>query len=313
MGGVHLPVSIKKVGKGKVFTANHNHNNHEQNFFMGQGQQQTVWNGYKSCSHSGDSLVWEHEGKKLFASSWQGLKEDSGKWDLIIDLAGNIRPPAAVTGFLRSISPKRFKVLETFVKHTQPKPLPSEVLGLDWPDMGVAPVAYDFWVTLWSMLPATTVIACQGGHGRTGTCLAVLMIVNGVDYYSAVEEVRKVHCDKAIESLSQMKYLHTMYVEFLTRAKAVAASAGDTKEVADIEADLEYADKHQPVQSGASKGGSWGQTKSPHTIPHHPLIASDVGLTEITINGKKCSMQCVLITCPVAACVVPEHMGWVEG
>lgn len=47
-------------------------------------------------------------------------------------------------------------------------------------------------------------VACQGGHGRTGTLLAgILAVVEGRKAEDAIKELRERYCDKAIESHSQ--------------------------------------------------------------------------------------------------------------
>jgi protein-tyrosine phosphatase len=50
-------------------------------------------------------------------------------------------------------------------------------------------------------------IACAGGHGRTGTALACLAILDGVPRASAVAFVRA-HYDKhAVETFRQRRYV----------------------------------------------------------------------------------------------------------
>ena len=53
-------------------------------------------------------------------------------------------------------------------------------------------------------------IGCQGGHGRTGTFTAAVLIVRGKTADEAVKQVRKEYCKWAIEGETQMKLLHTL-------------------------------------------------------------------------------------------------------
>lgn len=81
-------------------------------------------------------------------------------------------------------------------------------LKIDWPNMGVPRVRPEFWLALLQRLPAGRIVACcQGGHGRTGTCLAALLIADGHTANDAIRLVRQAHCSKAVESRKQEEYL----------------------------------------------------------------------------------------------------------
>ncbi len=187
-------------------------------YSTGTGGQWNNWQGSTNShqhEHKGDKIVWESKDgtKKLYAGNGRGVNEYSGAWDLIIDLAGNIHK-TVYYGFVREISAKRFDALRK-MQGTYSGKVKSELLSLDWPDMR-APnhCKLDFWTTLYDMLPEKTVMMCVGGHGRTGTCLASLMIASGeMTYYEAVPHVRKEHCDRAIENKEQEEYLHKLYME----------------------------------------------------------------------------------------------------
>lgn len=51
-------------------------------------------------------------------------------------------------------------------------------------------------------------IGCIGGHGRTGTVLACMAVLSGMDGYSAVDWVRSTYCSSAIESDDQEWFVH---------------------------------------------------------------------------------------------------------
>lgn len=166
------------------------------------------------CSHHGQKPIVEWSGKRLFGASSSGLTQavDRNHAACVVDLA-NVWSGANVT---------------------------LTVLTLDWPD-GEAPpaesfivkpksdrrfyaldalVGLNFWKRLWEPLPeGTTVVACVGGHGRTGTFLAAMLIAahelnpsaaHEVNPREAVRIVRETYCSKAIETKVQEKYLESL-------------------------------------------------------------------------------------------------------
>jgi protein-tyrosine phosphatase len=64
-------------------------------------------------------------------------------------------------------------------------------LGIQWPDMGIPNLRSSFWVELLNRLPeGATMACCVGGHGRTGTTLACLMVAGGLTADEAIHRVR---------------------------------------------------------------------------------------------------------------------------
>jgi len=59
------------------------------------------------------------------------------------------------------------------------------------------------------------VVACLGGHGRTGTVLAVWAGLNGVK--NPVEYVRRVYCPRAVETPEQEEFVYK-YLRERTRS-----------------------------------------------------------------------------------------------
>lgn len=222
------------------------------------GGNSTNNNGWAGCNHPGKDIIYTHEEskKELYAAKGQHLNEFSGAWDLIIDLASIVRPPFHAE-FLRPATPKRFSGLKPYITSIKPLSVKSEILPLDWPDMSAPPCSLDFWITLWDLLPAKTVACCVGGHGRTGTCLASLLIAAGETYYDAISIIREKHCNKAIESLVQELYLHTLYIEMLNR-NVEWAKASSPDDTSGLEEDLTYALAHPP-----NNHDSYGIEKEP--------------------------------------------------
>jgi protein-tyrosine phosphatase family protein len=60
----------------------------------------------------------------------------------------------------------------------------------------------------WSRAAAERVeVACAGGHGRTGTALAVLAVLDGVPNGAAVAYVRQHYTPRAVETFWQRRYV----------------------------------------------------------------------------------------------------------
>ena len=81
---------------------------------------------------------------------------------------------------------------------------------VDWPDFGLPADADDFVAALEDVLArarqgAVVELGCLGGHGRTGTALACLAALAGVDG-DPVEWVRSTYCAEAGETPEQEAY-----------------------------------------------------------------------------------------------------------
>lgn len=87
---------------------------------------------------------------------------------------------------------------------------------VDWPDYSVPT---DFSTTLkvidwtWERIEAGKVIetGCLGGHGRTGTFLACLLVAKGMTPLKAMDKVWTEYCEDAIESKSQIQLVVSVY------------------------------------------------------------------------------------------------------
>jgi len=159
------------------------------------------WWQKPKCSHSGEKVVWAHEGRELVAADRDGAQV--ALWDAaaVVDLGRVLvaGPPKAV---MHGSDP-RFEELEDLIPHPV-------VLRLDWPDGSVLPAPPAFWRRLWDLLPKGRVlVCCQGGHGRTGTALAALLVVvGGFTAEEALRYVRLTHCPQAVETWEQEDYLN---------------------------------------------------------------------------------------------------------
>jgi len=149
-----------------------------------------------SHHHYGDDLIFEIDNKAIYGGKVGDV--DLTGFDLAIDLAG--LPSDALQNFVR-IAPPRYKELVSIVK------MP-EIIRLNWRDWSWPNVGLVFWKKLWDLLPPKTLICCQGGHGRTGTCAASLMIAS--EHWTAADAivwVRTYYWEDAIEGKGQEGYL----------------------------------------------------------------------------------------------------------
>ena len=92
-----------------------------------------------------------------------------------------------------------------------PPAVPWESRWLRWPDFRLPAARDEIMPTLaeaWRRAPAERVeIACTGGHGRTGTALACLAVIDGVPSTSAVAFVRAHYDQRAGETFRQRRYV----------------------------------------------------------------------------------------------------------
>lgn len=80
------------------------------------------------------------------------------------------------------------------------------------PDMGVPNDVTEFkklidWLSLQLIAQKKVHVGCIGGHGRTGMVLAALVKVM-MGEVDAISYVRKHYCQKAVESNTQVRFLH---------------------------------------------------------------------------------------------------------
>jgi protein-tyrosine phosphatase len=84
-----------------------------------------------------------------------------------------------------------------------------------WEDWGVPEDLTLFKLVLqWLMeeirVGKTVEVGCMGGHGRTGTVLGCLLILQGRPWEEVIDMVRDGYCEDAIESRSQLRLLRSL-------------------------------------------------------------------------------------------------------
>lgn len=108
---------------------------------------------------------------------------------------------------------------------------PYKEIRLDWPDYGIVYLPRSFWEKLTKYLVDNgykMLVFCQGGHGRTGTAIACLMVVGlGFTTAEAVTWVRNHYCKEAIETQGQINYIKQ--IEAAGKQNVKMAKAGEDK------------------------------------------------------------------------------------
>lgn len=142
--------------------------------------------------------------------SSKNVKDD---FDFIIDGGGVI----ATYDLSDNILEGDEQLVEMLREHTTFTPA-VRVLKVDWLDRKAPRLAPSFWTALNEQVHGDVMTCCQGGHGRSGTAFACLLLCNAPDYdaLDAIIHLRAVHCARAIESAEQHDYINTV-AEFLGR------------------------------------------------------------------------------------------------
>lgn len=165
------------------------------------------YSGYASCSHNPTHIInGGEEGWNVFAGNRWGCSDKLGDYDLVLNLTGD--PVRRSVGHVIPIAE-----LKKWQGKSPSSPKYTEVV-LDWPDMGVVNLGKDFWAAFTDYVrkeKKKVVVFCVGGHGRTGTALAVLLHnFLGWSAEESIKWVRKNYCNKTIETVSQMEYVYEM-------------------------------------------------------------------------------------------------------
>ena len=154
---------------------------------------------------SGKQAGW-HDPTKIYKKVfeiWAGTKSDCrpflGSFDLLLNCSG-----------MSTLLPKHKIPMEWGKKF---ETVEFKEIYLDWDNMAAVMIDSGFWKELINHLRENALrllVFCQGGHGRTGTAVAALLISDGWTADEAIFHVRSTYCPKAIESMAQWNYLHDL-------------------------------------------------------------------------------------------------------
>lgn len=143
---------------------------------------------------------------------WAGRYKDMNNvpWDLRFRLNDMARLRVS-ENLIRADAEARIMVPDALVN-----PMHVPTIDVDWGDFDVPELTKDWWAllikTLQEMPTLNVAFYCEGGHGRTGTALAILAQLSGnvPEGYDPVDWVRDIYCDEAVESMRQLNYIEDM-------------------------------------------------------------------------------------------------------
>jgi len=155
---------------------------------------------YTACRHEPVHVIKGKHGN-VYGGSRIEVTDLFDEFDLVVNCTGS-------SDVRRHTIP-----LEALAKFEKVGKVPIEII-LNWPDMGVVDINPLFWRELWKEIETKgykTLVYCVGGHGRTGTALASLLVAAGYTGAESIKLVRKIHCSSAIETLDQEGYVKKLY------------------------------------------------------------------------------------------------------
>jgi len=157
-----------------------------------------------ACNHT-PKLMLDIDDIQYFSSDAHGINYFNG--DLVINLTGISNLPSALN-------------IPELAEHID---IGFDEVMVPWPDFGLPRVHISFWEALHTYVQSkeykSVCIHCHGGHGRTGTALcAVLIAICGYSAEESVWRVRTNHCEKAVETTSQCRYLQLIDLHYNSRA-----------------------------------------------------------------------------------------------
>ncbi|QOR47288.1 protein phosphatase [Trueperella pecoris] len=92
-----------------------------------------------------------------------------------------------------------------------------ETITIDWPDFRLPrrpAQAHEVLRDAWERAAAERVeIVCGGGVGRTGTALAILGVLDGMEPHAAIDFVKKNYNERSVETPAQRAFVNDMGAE----------------------------------------------------------------------------------------------------
>lgn len=153
---------------------------------------------FVDCPHP-PKIVLEGSGWSVSAGKESNIRNaDRNKFHLILNLTGS------------SLHKGHRIPIPQLAKYEKSHP---REMVLNWPDMAAVDLPLQFWKDLMRCVSRwgwKVVVFCIGGHGRTGTALASMLVAKGYGAQQAIDFVRKNHCSKAIETETQERYIYRL-------------------------------------------------------------------------------------------------------
>lgn len=162
----------------------------------------STWTG-KAC-HKGMVRMFEIGSATVYAGKANEALDSSMDWALMVSLAGEWKVPRKVV----SASPSMIGVLEEVGLYGVEVPW----IAIEWEDFSIPGLRAEDWHRLVEVIGSQVgpvAVYCIGGHGRTGTALAILgSLADAIPLKDdPVEWVRTHYCRDVVESRSQIAYI----------------------------------------------------------------------------------------------------------
>ena len=162
---------------------------------------------YKYCNHP-PTLVMRGKGGgwELDVGEQWRVKEHALEYDMIVNLTGD-------SLFFKwgTLIPERYQGLVKYRGGGHEDKGREREIVIDWPNYGIPKLPFTFWEDLYIEMTRhpRVLLFCQGGHGRTGTAVCLLMLVSGAmeTAKEAIQWVRENYCEKAVEGEQQQKFI----------------------------------------------------------------------------------------------------------
>lgn len=188
---------------------------------------------YPKCNHTNGSMAIETPGGVYLGGSASHVSEKFDA-DFVVDMNGHYpmeRKP--ILSGSKSLLSKLAEFISPSENHKQPK-----VLKVSCADFAAPSVSPKMWNKLVSLFPkgSKVLVTCVGGHGRTGTAMASILVASGVSGAKAINFVREHYCDLAIETVAQEDYVLKVYrerlmAEGMNEKEAHAKAQGEIKKI----------------------------------------------------------------------------------
>ena len=161
--------------------------------------------GYCKHDPTKEPVYQTEDGKVgLWIADAAGTRAFWKEFDLTIDCGDVISDYYLGKNILRGNVPQLAEKLAAYTIRRDG----GNLLSIDWADRAAPPCHPEFFLELSRLLKGKVLINCQGGHGRSGSTLVMLMMAYaGYNALEAITHLRAVHCPRAIESTVQHKYI----------------------------------------------------------------------------------------------------------
>jgi len=172
---------------------------------------------HKPCRHALNTPVFTIGQARIFAGSKAEILGSTG-WDFIFSLLRETTATALETNI--SVNTAAKDIFPTTLHKIPPVPR----VIIDWPDQGmpILPVAWWNGLVQWLFeFNGSVAFHCFGGHGRTGTALAIIAALAGLLPKAEIEKkkkknscpvlwIRERYCKEAVESDEQLDYIQAI-------------------------------------------------------------------------------------------------------